>query len=67
MTDIGHEQEFYISLIIYGGLLMAGILVVSVLLLFGFAIRRKIKDSNVTKKLYEQERKNGTGGSQGNY
>lgn len=60
--ETGNEQEFYVSLVIYGTVLTLGF---CLLIAFGFlfvAIRNKVKRKKVIKQIYEQERKNGTTG-----
>jgi len=61
------SQEFYIAITIYGGLILGGLLVSVVLGAFGLLLWGKLKKGSTIKKLYEQERKNGQGGSHGKY
>ena len=61
------QQEFYVTLAIYGGLIFAGLLVSIVLGAFAFILLGRNNTDKAIKKLYEKERKNGTGGSHGKY
>ncbi len=70
MEEIGSEQEFWMALVIYGGIGLAGLLLVSVLAAFGLALKGKLKKKTIIKELYEEkQRKNGQskGGAHGRY
>lgn len=62
-----HDQEFYISVAIIGGIVFAGSLIIIGLTIVGIAIFKKQKQ---TKELYNgKERENGQqrGGSRGSW
>jgi len=61
------QQEFYIVLIVYGGLILSGLLISIGIGMVGIAIWNRHKKGETIKKLYEQERKNGQGGSHGKF
>lgn len=64
------DQEFYVSLIILGGVVLAGLLVIVGLSLVGVAIYNRVTKNKITKELYgERERKNGQqkGGARGKW
>lgn len=66
----GHEDEFYMMLSIYGGIILSGFLIVIVLGAFAMMVRAKMKKENIIKELYEKsQRKNGQskGGAKGHY
>ena len=65
--EVGNDQEFYMAIGFYGGLILVGLLVTIVIGLFGMAMWRKIKSGNIIKELYGKERKNGRGGSHGKF
>jgi hypothetical protein len=65
--EVGSQEEFYVAISIYGGVILVGLLVTMVLIGLGISIRRNVKTGNEIKKLYEQERKNGQGGSRGKF
>lgn len=64
------DLEFWTALVIYGGLILAGLLVSITLGAMALALRGKLKRKNIIKELYdEKERKNGQekGGSKGRW
>lgn len=63
----GSQDEFWVAFIIYGTVIALGLLFSGLLGLAVYIQWKKNKRGNVIKKLYEQERKNGTGGAQGSY
>lgn len=69
MTPNGQE-EFYISVIIWGAVILVGVLLVIVLGAFAWKLRGSLKKKTIIKELYEnKERTNGQskGGSRGSY
>lgn len=61
------QQEFYMAVVIYGGVIFAGLLVTIVLGAVALKLWGNHKEQKIVKKLYEQKRKNGRGGSSGTY
>lgn len=69
MTPTG-EEEFYISVIIYGAIGFVGLLLVIILGAFAWKLKGSLKKKTIIKEIYnEKERKNGQhkGGSRGSY
>lgn len=63
------EKEFYIPLAVYGGIILAGLLVSIVLLMIGLNKNWFKKKKTIIKEIYEQKNQNGKakGGAQGHY
>lgn len=65
-----YGQEFYISLAVYGGIILAGLLVIIILGAFAWKLKGSLKKKQIIKELYEEkERKNGQhkGGARGKW
>jgi len=64
------KEEFWAAFVIYGGIILSGLLVVISIGAMALALKGKLKKKDIIKELYnEKERKNGQkkGGSQGSY
>jgi len=64
------DQEFWIAVILYGGIVSIGLLISVALIMIGIALKKKLKKETIVKELYEErERKNGQskGGARGHY
>lgn len=64
------KEEFWTAFVIYGGIILSGLLVVITIGAMALALRGKLKKKDIIKNLYEdKERKNGQskGGSRGHY
>lgn len=54
------DQEFWIALVVYGGIISLGVLVSVALVIIGLAVKKKLKKETIIKELYnDKERKNG--------
>lgn len=62
------DQEFWIALVVYGGIISLGLVISIALVMVGLAIKKGINKKSVIKELFnEKQRKNGQGGSRGHY
>jgi len=61
------KEEFFAIVAIYGGIIFAGILVSLVLVAIVWKLKGTMKEKTIIKKLYEQQNKNGKGGSHGHH
>lgn len=61
----GSEDEFLIAYILWGGIILGGVLVSSALILVGYAMRNKLKIHEAMKIIYNRykygKEKNGRG------
>lgn len=58
--DIGNENELYVLLSIYGGIIFAGLLLIVTTLSFAIVVRNKLQQKNIIREIYEKkERQNG--------
>jgi hypothetical protein len=64
---ISEEEEFLITVIIYGSIIFCGLLLSIVIGAFAWRIWGLNKKKNIIKELYEKERKNGQKGSRGHF
>lgn len=64
------SKEFYVSLIVLGGIILIGVLVTVCLIFAGIALYNRLTRNKITKEIYDKkERENGQhkGGSRGKW
>lgn len=57
--ELSNEQELYQAVIIYGGIILVGVMVSIALGFLAVGAYKNLKKSKLQKEIYEQERKNG--------
>lgn len=58
--DIGNENELYVLLSIYGGIIFAGLLLIVTTLSFAIVVRNKLQQKNIIREIYgKKEKQNG--------
>lgn len=53
------QQEFIVQIAVYGGIALAGILVVIVLTFYALRIKSNFNRKMIERQIYEQKRENG--------